>query len=50
MQTLLPSIVREVFAKLCGTLPPPIADTPEARASRDELAMAAVAACIPPMP
>jgi hypothetical protein len=48
MQTLLPSIVREVFAKLCGTLPP-IADTPEARASRDELAMAAVAACIPPM-
>jgi hypothetical protein len=47
MQTLPPSIVREVVAKLCGTLPPPITDTPEARVSRDELAMAAVAALHP---
>ena len=50
MQTLPnlpPSIAREVFATLCGTLPPPVTDTPEARAAREETAMAAVAALLP---
>jgi hypothetical protein len=47
MQTLPPSIAREVFANLCASLPPPRADTPEARAARDEVAMAAVAALHP---
>jgi hypothetical protein len=37
------SIAREVFATLCRSLPAPIPDTPEARASRDDVAMAAVA-------
>jgi hypothetical protein len=41
------SIAREVFAKLCDSLAPPRADTPEALAARDELAMAAVAALHP---
>jgi hypothetical protein len=41
------AVAREVFATLCAILPPPIPDTPEARASRDELAMAAVAALHP---
>ena len=51
MNTTLPnlpdSIAREVFATLCGTLPPPVTDTPEARAAREETAMAAVAALLP---
>ena len=37
----------EIYAELCGTLPPPSPDTPEARTIRDERAMAAVAALIP---
>src|SRR5271166_4021287 len=37
------SNAREVFATLCRSLPLPIPDTPEARASRDDVAMAAVA-------
>ena len=40
---LFPSVSREVLATLCASLPPLIADTPEARASRDEAAMAAIA-------
>ena len=32
---------------LCASLPPPLTDTPEARAARDEVAMAAVAALHP---
>ena len=50
MQTLpnLPaSVSREVFATLCASLPPPVTDTPEARAAREETAMAAVAALLP---
>lgn len=44
MYTLLrlsPSVSREVLATLYASLPPPIADTPEARAGRAEAAMAA---------
>lgn len=37
----------ELFATLCGLLPPPGEDTPEARAARDELAMASAAALLP---
>lgn len=47
LPNLPPSIAREVFANLCATLPPPVTDTPEARAARDETAMAAVAALHP---
>ena len=50
MQTLPnlpPSVSREVFATLCGTRPPPVTDTPETRAAREETAMAAVAALLP---
>jgi hypothetical protein len=47
LPNLTPSIAREVFAKLCASLAPPRADTPETRAARDELAMAAVAALHP---
>ena len=41
------SVAREVFASLCDFLPPPRTDMPEARAARDETAMAAVAALYP---
>jgi hypothetical protein len=41
------SIAREVFATLCASLPRPLTDTPESRAARDEVAMAAVAALHP---
>jgi hypothetical protein len=41
------SIAREVFADLCAGLPPLASDTPETRAARDDLAMAAVAALHP---
>jgi hypothetical protein len=41
------AIAREVFATLCGALPAPAVDTPEARAARDDAAMAAVAALHP---
>ena len=40
-------LAREIYAELCGALPPPSPDTPDARAIRDERAMAAVAALIP---
>ena len=40
-------LAREIYADLCRDLPPPSPDTPEARAIRDERAMAAVAALIP---
>ena len=40
-------LAREIYAELCGDLPPPSPDTPEARTARDERAMAAVAALIP---
>ena len=40
-------LAREIYAELCGTLPPPSPDTPEALTIRDERAMAAVAALIP---
>jgi hypothetical protein len=41
------SIAREIFADLSAGLPPLATDTPEARAARDDLAMAAVAALHP---
>jgi hypothetical protein len=41
------AVAREVFATLCGSLPPPVIDTPETRADRDDTAMAAVAALHP---
>ena len=41
------TLAREVYADLCAQLPPPTTDTPEARAIRDDLAMAAVAALLP---
>src|SRR5262245_52246151 len=41
------AIAREVFARLCSSLPPPAVDTPEARALRDDLAYAAVEALYP---
>ena len=50
MQTLPnlpPAIAREIFANLCASLPAPVIDTPDARAARDEAAMAAVAALHP---
>lgn len=40
---LSPRISREAFAELCRALPPPADDSPDARNSRDMLAMAAVA-------
>jgi hypothetical protein len=36
------SVSREAYARLCGALPPPAIDTPEARAERESDAMAAV--------
>ena len=53
MQTLPnlpPAIAREVFATLCAALPSPATDTPDTRATRDEAAMAAVAALHPADP
>jgi hypothetical protein len=47
IHTLPDSITREIFATLCGSLPSPPVDTPEACARRDELAMAAVVALHP---
>jgi hypothetical protein len=51
MHTLPPdfpiALAREVFARLCASLPPPREDTPEARAVRDDLAYAAVEAYYP---
>lgn len=38
---------REIFAELCGMLPPSVADTPDLRAKRDARAMAAVVALHP---
>jgi hypothetical protein len=40
-------LTRELFASLRALLPPASADTAEARAARDELAMAAAAALLP---
>lgn len=37
----------ELFASLCGLLPPPSEDTPEAHAARDELAKSSVASLLP---
>jgi hypothetical protein len=47
LPNLPPSVAREVYARLCALFPPPSSDTPEARADRDETAMAAVAALRP---
>ena len=41
------ALAREVFARLCTSLPPPRDGTPEARAVRDDLAYAAVGAYYP---
>jgi hypothetical protein len=41
------SITREAFASLCALIPPFPTDTPEARASREDAAIAAVAALHP---
>jgi hypothetical protein len=38
---------REIFAELCGMLPPSVAATPDLRAKRDERAIAAVVALHP---
>jgi hypothetical protein len=38
------STAREIYARLCRTLPPPVEGTPEARAARDDDAMSAFAA------
>lgn len=43
MHTLSPSISREAYARLCSSLPPPVPDTPEARAACNDIAMMAVA-------
>jgi hypothetical protein len=44
----LPAAVsREIFARLCAILPPPVIDTAEARAAREADAMQAVAALRP---
>ena len=42
-----PANRREIFARLCGELPPPVPDTPDLRAARDEDAMDAVVALHP---
>ncbi len=47
LPNLPPAIARQIFATLCAALPLPATDTPEARAARDEAAMAAVAALQP---
>ncbi len=50
MQSLpnLPSaIALETYASLCASLPPPVIDTPESRAARDDAAMQAVAVLRP---
>ena len=47
LPNLPPSIAHEVFATLCGSLPPPVTDTPEHRAARYDKAMASVAALHP---
>ena len=47
LPNLAPGVARAVFADLCGSLPPPPTDSPEARADRDETAMSAVAALRP---
>ena len=41
------SVSREIFARLCASLPPPATDTAEARTEREADAMAAVAALRP---
>jgi hypothetical protein len=43
MHTLSPSISREAYARLCSSLPPPVRDSPETRAARNDIAMMAVA-------
>ena len=44
---LPPSLACEVYALLCGLLPPPHAESPEARVARADTAMGAVAALQP---
>jgi hypothetical protein len=41
------SLSRAIYADLCGSLPPPAENTPEAHALRDERAMTAVAHLLP---
>ena len=47
LPNLPPSIAHEVFATLCASLPPPLTDTQESRATRDAKAIAAIAALHP---
>jgi hypothetical protein len=47
LSNLPPAIAREVFANLRSALPLPVPDTAEARAAREEAAVAAVAALDP---
>ncbi len=47
LPNLPPAVAREVFANLCATLPPPVADTAETCEIRNVAAMAAVAALHP---
>ena len=47
LPNLPPSIVRELFASLRESLPDPAIASPEARATREDLAMAEIAALHP---
>jgi hypothetical protein len=47
LPNLPPSIAHQVFAELCASLPPPVTDSATARAAREDLARAAVAALYP---
>jgi hypothetical protein len=47
LPNLRASVARETYASLCAILPPPVIDTAEARASRDDAAMQAVAVLRP---
>ncbi|MEJ0016903.1 MAG: hypothetical protein WDN25_10080 [Acetobacteraceae bacterium] len=47
MHSLPATIAREIAARLCGLLPPPVTDTADARAARDAAALAAVEALHP---
>ena len=41
------AVTRAVFANLCSSLPPPVTDSPDDLADRNECAVAAVAAMHP---
>ena len=47
LPNLPPAIAREIFAQLCSALPPPVVNTAEGIESRNNLAMAELAAMLP---